>query len=393
MKMFVPGKNPTYHLPKNIWTMSYTTAVLAVCFNSWGILVPLYLKELGANELEICVAFALMSIAAGVFQFSGGVLADRIGRKPLVVIPTVISGLLYILGGFSKGWLWFVLIMILSNVVSSLQSPGIFAIMSESVDERRKGPAFGLFQFFIGLSLAIGPLVGALLLHYLPIPELVIMTGAVTVFVGFWRYNTLQETKRLKNSTGQFNFREIFHGRLLLLLMVSICFTAFMNLTVYGPFIPIFSHDVIGLTKKQINLLFAVGPFAAMVISLLAGRLTEALGARPVLAISVVASGGCTLFWMQSRDFNGALWMFAFAYCFFQVALVAYNTILANMANEKAAGRVLGALGTVTGLISAAAIPLAGVFVPMLGSSFPYWLAFFLALLTAVYSLRINHSA
>lgn len=384
------GINSTYRLSKNIWTMAYTTAVLAVCFNSWGILVPLYLKELGANDLEICVAFALMSIAAGVFQFSGGVLADRMGRKPLVVIPTVISGLLYIIGGFSVGWLAFVLIMILSNIASSIQSPGIFAIMSESVDEKRKGPAFGLFQFFVGLSLAIGPAVGAWLLRYLSIPEMVTFTGAVTVFTGFWRFKTLHETRRLKNSAGQFNFRQIFHGRRLLILMTSICFTAFMNLTVYGPFIPIFSHDVIGLTKRQINLLFAAGPFAAMVISLIAGKLTETLGARPVLAVSVIASGAFTLCWMQSRDFTGALWMFAFAYCFFQVALVAYDTILANIASDKAAGRVLGALGTVTGLISAGAIPLAGIFVPVFGSEFPYWLAFFLALLTAVYSLRIS---
>ena len=360
---------------RNIWTMSFTTAIFVVGIYSWNRLVPIYLRELGATDFQVSLAFACMSIASGLFQFVGGIGADRFGRKPLVVIPTFTAGMLYILGGFQQHWLAFVLILTLINVSSSIQSPGFVSIMAEAVEPRKRGSAFGFFQFFIGLSLALGPAIGAVILPVTPIPWLVSATGVIAIFMGIWRHRGLTETRQLDNSRKRFDYREIFRGRLLMLLLISTCFTSISNLTIYGPFVSLYSADILHFTKKEINLFFAVGPFVAMVVSLIAGKLIERWGARKVLNASIFGTIFSVLIWMISPNFGLAVITFSLAYFSFQGSSIAFDTLRTEVASAYSAGAVLGALGTVSGLLSAAAAPIAGALIPYFGPQFPYWLA------------------
>lgn len=362
------------NMPRNIWTMSYTTAIFVIAIYSWNRLVPIHLRDLGANDFQVSLAFAVMSIASGLFQFLGGIWADRFGRKPLVVIPTFIAGILYCIGGFVNHWIAFVLILTLINSSSSLQSPGFVSIMAEAVEPERRGSAFGLFQFFIGLSLALGPAIGALVLPISTIPWLVFITGVTAILMGVWRLKGLQET-RVVSERKRLDYREIFRGRLLMLLLASTCFTSISNLTIYGPFVPLYSADILHLTKKEINLFFAVGPFVAMVVSLISGKMIERYGQRKVLIATVSGTILFVLVWMFSGSFAPAVFAFSLAYFSFQGASIAFDTLRTEVASYYSAGAVLGALGTISGLLAAAAAPIAGALIPHFGPQFPYWFA------------------
>lgn len=379
------------NMPKNIWTMSYTTSIFVIAIYLWNRLVALHLRELGATDFQVSIAFAVMSVASGLFQFPGGIWADKFGRKPLVVIPTFVAGALYFAGGFVHQWLAFVMILTLINISSSIQSPGFVSIMAEAVEPRKRGSAFGTFQFFIGLSLALGPAIGAVILPYFPIPRLVAFTGIVAIAMGVWRQRGLDETRKVDNSSKKFNYREIFQGRLFLMLLIGTFFTSISNLTIYGPFVPLYSQDIINLTKKEINLVFAVGPFVAMVVSLIAGKLIERWGHGRMLNLSVLGTVLFIAIWMFSSGFGMAVFAFSLAYFSFQGAAIAYDTLRTEIASHYSAGAVLGALGTVSGLTAALAAPIAGALIPYFGPQFPYLLAGALGLGLVVCVHRLKH--
>ncbi|AZR74393.1 hypothetical protein BBF96_13955 [Anoxybacter fermentans] len=371
------------NMPKNVWIMSYTTAIFVISIFIWNRLVPIYLRELGATDFQVSLAFSLLAVALGIGQFPGGIWADKLGRKPLVVIPTYIAGVLYFIGGFVHTWYAFVLILILVNISSSIQGPGFVSIMAEAVEPRKRGSAFGLFQFFIGLSLALGPAIGAILLPYFSIPTMVAFTGVVGLIIGIWRQKSLVETKA-ENSLKKFKYREIFKGELLLLLFIGTFFTSISNLTIYGPFIPLYSIDILGLSKKEINLLFAVGPFIAMAVSLIAGKLIEIWGQRKVMIAGIIGTNLFILIWLIKGGFALALITFSLAYFCFQGAAIAYDTLRTEISSHYSAGAVLGALGTVSGLISAGAAPIASALIPYLGPQFPFYFAAVLGLGTVI---------
>jgi len=59
-------------------------------------LLPLYFRELGANDAQVGLAYSLLTISFAVMQFAGGLLADCHERKLPIVLPTFVFASLYI---------------------------------------------------------------------------------------------------------------------------------------------------------------------------------------------------------------------------------------------------------------------------------------------------------
>jgi MFS family permease len=80
--------------------MSIDLILLSVSLFTWGIgegmfiyFQPIYLQQLGANTMTIASVFSAFGLAMMVAHIPAGYLADRIGRKPLIVAAWT-SGLL-----------------------------------------------------------------------------------------------------------------------------------------------------------------------------------------------------------------------------------------------------------------------------------------------------------
>ncbi len=72
--------------------MSIDLILLSVSLFTWGIgegmfiyFQPIYLQQLGANTMTIASVFSLFGLAMMIAHIPAGYLADRIGRKPLLV--------------------------------------------------------------------------------------------------------------------------------------------------------------------------------------------------------------------------------------------------------------------------------------------------------------------
>lgn len=72
--------------------MSVDLVLLSISLFTWGIgegmfiyFQPIYLQQLGANTMTIASIFSLFGLAMMVAHIPAGYLADRIGRKPLLV--------------------------------------------------------------------------------------------------------------------------------------------------------------------------------------------------------------------------------------------------------------------------------------------------------------------
>jgi MFS family permease len=72
--------------------MSIDLILLSISLFTWGIgegmfiyFQPIYLQQLGANTMTIASVFSLFGLAMMIAHIPAGYLADRIGRKPLLV--------------------------------------------------------------------------------------------------------------------------------------------------------------------------------------------------------------------------------------------------------------------------------------------------------------------
>ncbi len=134
-----------------------------------GIIVPIYLVILGFNALTMGVLFLAVALTSAVLSSLSGLLSDRIGRKPfLVVLPmfTALAAITFIfshviavlflfaaLGSFGRG----------AGAIGPYQ-PAEQALLSELVPTRYRTQLFGL----VGLASSLGALIGTGPLTALP---------------------------------------------------------------------------------------------------------------------------------------------------------------------------------------------------------------------------------
>lgn len=279
-----------------------------------------------------------------------------------------------------------------TNLALALQTPSFFALFAESVEPTERGNVFSLYQFYLGLSMAIGPLAGAVLIKFLSIRSQIIITGIASIIAAIYRIFTITESKTPDHHQAEaLDTPSSKDNILLTLIIVGSAFSVIAPLTVTGPFMPLYADRKLGFSETQINLMFAAGSFAATFASLLGGKITNKLGSWDVVKISVILHAGLTLIWAST----GLFWLnvlgFSLAYSFIQFATISYDTLRIEISWARSRGKTLGTLGTITGIAAALAAPFAGAIQPAMGQATPFVLALIFGLITLYFVNRLAH--
>jgi MFS transporter, DHA1 family, tetracycline resistance protein len=124
----------------------------------------LYYLHLGANELMLSVMGFAGSIAVALVQFPGGYLADKHGRRWMVVTMTfglAIGSLFFI---FAPSW-EFILIGLLVQNLCSIYGPALMAMVIDSLPAENRGAGFSFQSVITTLVLLPAPLIAAYLVN------------------------------------------------------------------------------------------------------------------------------------------------------------------------------------------------------------------------------------
>ena len=161
------------------------------------VLNGMLLFKLAAAPAEYGLVVSLSSsLVTGLVQVPGGRLADRFGRKPLVLFGFLGVPLAALLG-FSNSLLDFSLIMGGISAVGNISSPAISAWLMDLVPEHRRASVSGITQTLNGVGLTVGPSMGSYVWNATQ-PDAVIPCGiaAVIFAAAFPFYLMLKEPKK-----------------------------------------------------------------------------------------------------------------------------------------------------------------------------------------------------
>ncbi len=365
-----------FKIEKNVFVLSLTVGGTLLFFYSWYYLLPIHLQSLGASDRQIGISYTLFALGFTLAQTLGGYLTDRFGRRPVVVIPTYLFPIFYLLLAFAKVWWVCVLFYLFASISSAVQMPAFTAMISES--SQRKGRAFGFFEFIIACGIALGPLLGGILIDKIGIKGLFIITAFATLISAILRSCFLTEANGLEKQ--KVSIQTHLTKNYIWFLVTGVFIFLVLNLTMNGPFLTLFQREVLSISLSRINLFFAVGGLFSAFSALLGGYLVDKYGAKPVLGLSLLLHPLFLVFWVSTA---GVSPFFFFSFIFSQMFYLCYQVIITDMSAVEVRGRMLGIFGTVTGLISSI-----GPFIGMqLKLSFGWSYPFYLALLFGVSGL------
>jgi DHA1 family tetracycline resistance protein-like MFS transporter len=279
-----------------------------------------------------------------------GVLSDRFGRRPVILLSNLGLGLDYMVMALAPTMSWLFVGRIISGITTS-SIPTAMAYISDVTAKEKRAAAFGLIGVAFGVGFVLGPAVGGLLGEVNPrLPFWVAAGFSLTNWL--WGYFFVPESLALDRRK-EFELRRANPVGSLVLLrshhelwrLATIQFLAYLAHNVvsiwalYTIYRYAWSQGMIGVS------LAVVGFCTALISAGLTRPMVKRFGERRTLYIGQFF-GACGLF-LCGLARSGALFLAAIpVMSLWNMSMPAAQSIMTRRVSEREQGELQGALGS-----------------------------------------------
>ncbi|MEM1581933.1 MAG: MFS transporter [Candidatus Bathyarchaeia archaeon] len=153
-----------------------------------GILITSFtaylMYRLGVSISEMGISYSAgWGITTAMAQIPGGWLADKTGRKTIVLISGIASTLLIPLIPLATSLIQFIYTLGIVTFLGNLSNPAYSAWLMEHMPSKRRAGSFGLTEAAYGLGSILGPILGGILWAYFAPNTSIIFLIVTLVFI------------------------------------------------------------------------------------------------------------------------------------------------------------------------------------------------------------------
>ncbi len=121
--------------------------------NSTDAFLLVRLSEAGVPVASLALLWSLHHVVKLGATYLGGILSDRVGRRPLIVAGWLYYGAIYLAFAWIDSRAGLVAVFLLYGVYHGLVEPSEKALVTDLVPARLRGTAFGYYHFTAGVAL------------------------------------------------------------------------------------------------------------------------------------------------------------------------------------------------------------------------------------------------
>ncbi|MEU1280915.1 MFS transporter [Streptomyces sp. NPDC005805] len=130
-----------------------------------NVALPSIREGLDASESVLQWVLSGYALAFGLILVPAGRLGDARGRRAVFMVGLALFTLASAACGAAQSGTWLVVARVLQGFAGGLVTPQISALIQQLFSGPERGRAFGMFGTVVGISTAVGPLLGGLLIH------------------------------------------------------------------------------------------------------------------------------------------------------------------------------------------------------------------------------------
>jgi len=267
-------------------------------FSTYGSFIPYYLQEMGVSSYEQALAWtaAFNSGAAIAMMIASpiwGSLADRFGRKMMLVRATAAGAILAALMGLATSPMQLIIIRIAQGALCGTMGAAMTLVSTET-PEKNLATGVGSLQTAQYVGMAIGPLIGGVLADaagyrsVFPIASAFIAAALLGILFGVREMHKAKPIRARARVNSPKGIRGVV-SQTAILLILALGSTSFA-LSVLSPIIPLYIQSLVTDPNRLATIAGAMTSASAVstaVAALGIGRLADRIGLKKVLVACV----------------------------------------------------------------------------------------------------------
>lgn len=277
-------------LEHNVTIASAAVFLLGFGEELWKKFLPKYLEALGATTPIIGFFGTAEDFFDACYQYPGGFIADRFGRRRAFLIFITLASLGYIVYLFSTSWPFLFAGLALVMAWQSMASPAIFAVIGDSLPRQRRAMGFTLQSILKRVPIVIAPLAGGTMIASMGLVNGVHVGLMITLALAALTLILVLKIRTLNERTAAINMRGVwrsFHVVLKRLLISDIIIRTCEGMT--GVLAIIYVTNIHGVSIAAYGTLIAIQMTTSILVYVPAGRIADRIGRKPFVVLTFLS--------------------------------------------------------------------------------------------------------
>ena len=372
---------------------AFKVLVLATFIDRLGsfILFPFYslyiTKHFGVGMVEVGILFSIFA-AGNIFGSTiGGALADKYGRRSMILLGLVVSGISSIFMGLVDDLNIFYILAIFIGLIGNIGGPARQAMVADLLPKEQQAEGFGILRVAFNLSAVIGPLLGGFIAtrSYM---LLFILDAVSSIITAIIVYLVIPETKpqKLDNEPEESVVKTIIGYKEVLKDWVFVLFLSISAITVLvymqmNSTLSVFLRDIHGFPEQGFGWLLSMNAIMVVFLQFWITKKVSKFAPMKMMAFGV-------LFLMIGFSMYG---FFSEPYWFFiAMAIITVGEMIvfpigqvavASFAPEDKRGRYMAVYGFQWAIPNLFGVLAAGLVMEFIG---PNWVWYFAGILSII---------
>ena len=351
------------------WLFVYFTFALVFSFES-----PFF-RELGAPPFVIGLMGSTGAAILGIMRIPGAYIADKYGRKQIIVMMTFLIAFSYVFYVFAPDWRFVLIGMIISNL-SLIYQPALDAILADSVPPEKRGMGYAATNVIPNIPTIFAPAAaGFLVQNYGLVPGMRIVYATVvfcmlaaSIIRLFFLKETIANPQKINLGDIKNAFRDSIGAIVeawktipttLKFITVAFLLSAFEE-PMFRMFTALYVFDVVKVSQIEWGLANTASIATTLALGFPLGKVIDKMGRKRSILLAYLFFIPASISFIFSRSFVQLVIVnMAFAVGG-SLLYPAYSALLADMIPREKRGRIMGTIITLNILASVPASALGG---------------------------------
>jgi MFS family permease len=294
-------------LERNVVAVAVAMFLLGLGENLWKSFLPKYLQALGAPVLAIGLFGTVRDFLDGAYQYPGGWIADRYGRRRALLLFVGLATVGYVIYALAPSWPFVLAGLVFGMAWASMASPTLFAVVGDALPRERRAIGFTVQATLKRLPIVVAPTLGGLAIAAYGVRSGVRLGLAITIALALVTLAVVARVRiPLVRETSPTGIRDVWRSLpmpLKWLLLSDIFIRTCEGLV--DVFLVIYATNVLGVSAPQYGALIAIQMATSIIVYVPASKVADRAGRKPFVIATFLCFAAFPLAVVLSRSFLG----------------------------------------------------------------------------------------